>query len=375
MDIITKSTETKSLKITNTSNVETFTVLENGNIGIRDAAPLVPVHFKLNNTPSVSAVSVGGQNYDVTGTVFDQTLQSASTNPNNSQNLFQGVYSYTGTSKNNNVITVNAISQSPSAGSYSNTNALNAVAENKNSNSGVITAVNMLSKSSANIGTLLGSAAGFSNDSGTANLASGLQIKNSNAGIISNYRGINISNLVNSGSIESTTGIYIGFLTAGTQLSKYSLQSLDLSAGMWHKGKVSLSAIVDPNTTSTQLTTTSLAVAVDSDSTLPTSGLGASQNTVIMGDGFVSTNPNYVLPNPSTAKGRLYTLVVVSDLSPVSLSVTGGSSIYHISDAGKYVADNSYNLQKGSRTYISDGYNWFVVSSSTEQNSNGFYPN
>ncbi|MBB4806523.1 hypothetical protein HNP38_001819 [Chryseobacterium defluvii] len=377
LDIITKAPETKSLEINNTSDVETFTVLDNGNVGIADASPLVPVHFKLNNTPTTSATSIGSQNYDVTGFISDQTLQAASTNANNTQSLFQGIFSYTGSAKNNNVFTVNAVSRPPALNSYSSTNALNVVSENINTSNGTISAINAVSRSSANIGTLTGSMIGFSNDTGTAVLATGLSVKNSNAAgaNITNYKGIDISNLTNSGSITNTTGIFIGSLTAGTQTSKYSIQSTDITAGMWHRGRLSLTPLVDPNTTGTQLTTSSLAVAIDGDTTLPTSGFGASQNTIVMGDGFVTTNPTYTLPNPNTAKGRLYTIIVTSSMSPVNLSAAGGANIYHITDTGEYLGEASYTLQKGSRTYISDGFSWYVTASTTEQNVSGNYPN
>ena len=377
LDILTTASDTKSLEINNTSGAETFTVLNNGNIGIADASPSVPVHFKLNNTPTTSAKSIGGQNYDVTGFISDQTLQSATTNANNIQSLFQSIFSYTGTAKNNNVLTVNAVSQSPALNSYSNTNAFNAISENRNASNGILSAINAIGRSSANIGTLTGGIIGFSNDTGTAASATGLLVRNSNAlgASITNYRGIDMSNIVNSGSITSTTGLYIGSLTAGTQTSRYSIQSTDINAGMWHRGRLSLTPLVDPNSTSTQLTTSSLAVAIDVDTTLPTSGFGASQNTIVMGDGFVTTNPVFSLPNPNLAKGRIYTIIVTSSLAPVTLNVTGGANIYHITETGEYLGEASYTLQKGSRTYISDGFSWYVTSSTTEINGSGYYSN
>lgn len=377
LDIITIASDTKSLEINNTSGAETFTVLNNGNVGIADASPSVPVHFKLNNTPTTSTKSIGSQNYDVTGFILDQALQAATTNANNTQSLFQSTFSYTGTAKNNNVLTVNAVSQSPALNSYSNTSAFNAVSENRNASSGTLSAINAIGRSSANIGTLAGGIVGFSNDTGTAGAATGLLIRNSNAAgaSITNYRGIDMSNIVNSGSITSTTGLYIGSLTAGTQTSRYSIQSTDNNAGMWHRGRLSLTPLVDPNSTSTQLTTSSLAVAIDMDTTLPTSGFVASQNTIVMGDGFVTTNPTFALPNPNTAKGRVYTIIVTSSMAPVTLSVTGGASIYHITETGEYLGEASYILQKGSRTYISDGFSWYVTSSTTEINGSGNYSN
>lgn len=343
LDVFSKGENTTFRTTNNNATpVETFTILNNGNVGVNNSAPAVPVHFKLNSSPTISAYTIAGQATDATGFISEQSLGAATTNIFNTQNLFQGIYSYSdGDSKANNVVTINAVSN---GANYSATSALNTIAENQ----------------------------------GTVQSLVSTNVSGVNSGTVSDYRGVNVALKGNSGTIDSTTGIFIGDLVIGNQTNTpYSLQSTDIGAGMWHQGKASFGSYdVNTSNNTTQLTTSSFAVDISPDQSGILSGFSNVQNTIVMGSSFLGANAGktFNLPAPANCKGRKYTIIVLGT-STVKVASDASALIYHMTTSG-YKGEKTYTLQKGSRDYISDGINWYVTAGTTERDAtSGQTPN
>lgn len=415
LDIVNNTSMSKILEVNNydtssSTNSEVLTILKNGNIGVNNATPGVNVDMIFPGTidsDNYKSVSAGNQPTTVTGLHTYQNLSAEpSTNTSNTQALFQSNFAYTGTSKTNNVLSVDATVNN----SYTATNALSASIENlySTTNTGTLAALQAntyngiassttaktsgslygLQTSVNNYGTITGTGAMYgigstiNNNSGsTANIASNIYAFSKNNGTINDYRGVWVKTN-DSGAYTNSTGLYIDF--GPTPLvyhaKPYSIQSVS-DIPMFHQGKACFGDI-DPYATSpsAQLNTTSFAVSVAGPSSSTMFLEGSNHYTLTLDDLIVTT---VVLPKAATYKGRIYNILIKENdvNNPHSIKTVDGSLIFHLKD-GVYV-DNETSYEyvyfdplvgikdlRGGITYISDGSNWYVMSAATNDSKN-----